>query len=70
MNNQHVSTFLTAGNVKLLLLHSGRSEDVIRHFFQDVYELYVKVSRCQLLCDVNFMRESRIMLSDLDHSYP
>lgn len=39
-----VSTFLTAGNIKFMLLHGGRSEDSIRNFFMDVYELYVKVS--------------------------
>ena len=44
VNNQQVSTFLTAGNIKFMLLHSGRSDDSIRNFFQDVYELYVKVS--------------------------
>lgn len=44
VNNQQVSTFLTAGNIKFMLLHSGRSDDSIRSFFQDVYELYVKVS--------------------------
>lgn len=43
VNNQQVSTFLTAGNVKFMLLHSGRSDDAIRNFFQEVYELYVKV---------------------------
>jgi hypothetical protein len=26
-----------------MLLHAGRSEEAIRNFFQDVYELYVKV---------------------------
>jgi hypothetical protein len=45
VNNQQVSTFLTAGNIKFMLLHAGRSDDAIRMFFQDVYELYVKVSR-------------------------
>lgn len=75
VNNQHVSTFVTAGNVKFMLLHSNASsstllssthhnaatnntantisggntvlrvsEDSIKYFFQDVYELYVKVS--------------------------
>jgi hypothetical protein len=45
VNNQQVSTFLTAGNAKFLLLHAGKNEEAIRSFFQDVYELYVKV-RC------------------------
>jgi Sedlin, N-terminal conserved region len=44
VNNQQVSTFLTAGNIKFMLLHSGRNEDSIKNFFQDVYELYVKLS--------------------------
>lgn len=43
VNQQQVSAFLTAGNIKFLLLHTGRSEDSIRNFFLDVYELYVKV---------------------------
>lgn len=43
VNHQQVSTFLTAGGIKFMLLHGGRSEDSIRNFFQDVYELYVKV---------------------------
>ena len=47
MNHQQISTFLTAGNVKLMLLHSGKSEDSIKNFFNDVYELYVKVRDIQ-----------------------
>jgi trafficking protein particle complex subunit 2 len=43
VNNQQVSCFLTAANIKFMLLHAGRSEEAIRNFFQDVYELYVKV---------------------------
>ena len=60
VNNQQVSTFLTAGNIKFMLLHSGRSDDAIRNFFQDVYELYVKVSASQrwflfhLICYLSF----------------
>jgi trafficking protein particle complex subunit 2 len=34
---------MTAGNIKFMLLHSGRNEDSIKNFFQEVYELYVKV---------------------------
>ena len=66
VNQQMVSTFLTAANIKFMLVHtaggggSGNSsnnnsnttgrnsnynnEESIRLFFQDVYELYVKVS--------------------------
>lgn len=43
VNHQQVSTFLTAGNIKFILLHAGKSEDTIRNFFNEVYELYVKV---------------------------
>ena len=45
-----VSAFLTPGNVKFLLLHDGRNEDSIRVFFNEVHELYIKVS---LLCQCN-----------------
>jgi len=44
VNHQQVSTFLTASNVKLMLLHTGKNEESVRNFFQDVYELYVKFS--------------------------
>jgi len=43
VNHQHVSAFLTAGNINFMLLHTGKSEDSIRNFFADIYELYVKV---------------------------
>jgi len=48
VNHQQVSCYLTAGNIKFMLLHGGKNEDSIKNFFQEVYELYVKV-RC-LLC--------------------
>ena len=38
-----VSAFLTAGNDKFLLLHSGKTgEDTIKQFFLELYDLYVK----------------------------
>jgi hypothetical protein len=45
VNHQQVSIFLTAGNIKFILLHAGRSDDSIKNFFHEVYELYVKVGR-------------------------
>jgi hypothetical protein len=48
VNTQQVSAFTTASSIKLLLLHTGnRSEESIRSFFHEVYELYVKVG-CKL----------------------
>mmetsp|Transcript_15670 Transcript_15670/g.29147 ORF Transcript_15670/g.29147 Transcript_15670/m.29147 type:complete len:140 (+) Transcript_15670:329-748(+) len=44
VNQQYVSTFLTAGNIKFVLLHPGRNEESIKNFFYDVHELYVKLS--------------------------
>ncbi|KAF8448457.1 Sedlin [Terfezia claveryi] len=34
--------FLTAGNIKFVLLHDTRADEPIRQFFYDVYELYTK----------------------------
>ncbi|CCG82867.1 Trafficking protein particle complex subunit 2 [Taphrina deformans PYCC 5710] len=41
-NSNLISTFLTAGNIKLMLLHELRNDDGIKNFFNDVYELYTK----------------------------
>ena len=42
VNNLQVASFVTAGNMKMLLLHGGRPDDSLRSFFMDVYETYVK----------------------------
>ena len=42
-NDFLISAFVTAGHIKLMLLHDVRNEEGIRSFFQDVHELYVKV---------------------------
>ena len=42
VNNLHVSVFVTASNHKIMLLHPGRSENNIKHFFQDIYEVWTK----------------------------
>jgi hypothetical protein len=55
VNQQQVSTFVTAANVKFMLLHGGKGEEVIKNFFGEVYGYYVKVRRilwlsCRSLC--------------------
>eukprot|EP01116_Phalansterium_solitarium_P015108 TRINITY_DN33212_c0_g1_i1.p1 TRINITY_DN33212_c0_g1~~TRINITY_DN33212_c0_g1_i1.p1 ORF type:complete len:141 (-),score=43.58 TRINITY_DN33212_c0_g1_i1:57-479(-) len=39
----HISAFVTCGHIKMLLLHEKKDEDGIKAFFQDVYELYLKL---------------------------
>ena len=43
-NDMIVSCMLTATNTKFLLLHENhKSEEQIKAFFNEVYELYVKI---------------------------
>ena len=42
-NDFVISAFVTAGNVKLMLLHDVKNDDGISKFFHEVHELYVKV---------------------------
>jgi hypothetical protein len=44
VNHQMVTVFLTACHVKFMLLHCGKGDDVMKAFFMEVYELYVKLS--------------------------
>ena len=52
VNHQQVSTFLTAANVKFMLLHGGKGEEVVKNFFNEVYGYYVKVSSCSYFVSV------------------
>ncbi len=38
-----VSAFVTAAQVKFLLLHDGRSDDSVKGFFKEVYDGYLRV---------------------------
>ena len=42
-NNLFVTAFVTPGNTRFLLLHDGKNDDIIRGFYQDVYDVYLKV---------------------------
>lgn len=47
-----MSAFTTAAHVKFLLLHDGRSDDLVKSFFKDVYELYLRVGALQTVSSV------------------
>lgn len=38
-----VSCYLCASGARMCLLHEGRNDDGIRNFFNEVYELFVKI---------------------------
>ena len=41
-NALQVSAFVTPGGATFLLLHTGKNEDVLRNYFQEVNDIYVK----------------------------
>ena len=43
-NDLSVNCLITPSNVKLLLLHENASEDRIKQFLNDVYELFAKLA--------------------------
>ncbi len=41
-SNNQVSAYVTPGGTVFLLLHRGRSEEVIRYFFIEIHDLYAR----------------------------
>jgi hypothetical protein len=56
-----VSAFITAAQMKFLLLHDGKSDDTVKAFFKDVYEVYLR-----LVLNPFFTPTSRIMSTAFD----
>ncbi|KAI8912555.1 Sedlin [Gorgonomyces haynaldii] len=42
-NEWNTSAYVLANGVRFMLLHDQQNQDGIRHFFQDVHELYLKL---------------------------
>lgn len=44
MEEQYVYSLIQVTHTRLMLLHDSRNDDGIKSFFQEVHELYIKVT--------------------------
>ena len=53
--------FLTAGKMRFILMHEGKSEENVKYFFQEVYEYY-----CKAILNPFIDKESKIFSTTFD----
>ena len=60
-NENIVSGFVTAGKMRFILMHEGKSDDSIKIFFQEVYEYY-----CKAILNPFIDKQSKIFSATFD----